>query len=216
MEEVYFLGLDERKGKQLTDQRPAWTAIRQAGGKIFSTSTAPKAHIRDMGDITDLLLARPGLDDVEKLHALGGKAAPYTTFSGSENPLRYRRDYGLRIWKGNLDGICMYTYLHHHRFMWNDMDGAGPSFDMTMTYSTTDGVLDTIAWEGYREGIDDVRYITTLTKAIEKAGQSEDAKAREAARKAQSFLDKLKSNPYLGDLDEIRAEVVEHILALHR
>ena len=214
MEEVYFLGLDERKGKQLTDQRPAWTAIRHAGGKIFSTSTAPEAHIREMGDITDLLLSTPGLEHVEKLHALGGKVAPYTTFSGSENPLRYRRDYGLRIWKGDLDGICMYTYLHHHRFMWNDMDGAGPSFDMTMTYSTTDGVLDTIAWEGYREGIDDVRYITTLTKAIEKAGQSEDAKAREAARKAQSFLDELKSNPYLGDLDEIRAELIELILEL--
>ena len=24
------------------------------------------------------------------------------------------------------------------------------------------GVIDTIAWEGYREGVDDVRYITTL------------------------------------------------------
>jgi len=29
------------------------------------------------------------------------------------------------------------------------------------------GVVDTIAWEGYREGVDDVRYITTLAKAIE-------------------------------------------------
>ena len=36
-----------------------------------------------------------------------------------------------------------------------------------MRAKTVDGVIDTIAWEGYREGVDDVRYVTTLQKAIE-------------------------------------------------
>ena len=27
-----------------------------------------------------------------------------------------------------------------------------------MAYPTVDGMIDTIAWEGFREGVDDVRY----------------------------------------------------------
>lgn len=215
-EEVYFLGLDERKGKSLTNQRAAWTAIRAAGGKIVSTSTAPEAHIREMGDITDLLLSRPSFDDVGRLHALGGRVAPYTTFSGSENPERYRRDYGLSTWVSDIDGVCMWSYQNDAGFMWNDMDGRANASDMCVVYSTVDGVIDTIAWEGYREAIDDLRYLATLTRAIEKAARSGQKDRRQAAQNAYLFLVDLKNNPYLGDLEEIRSQVVEHILALHR
>jgi len=45
-------------------------------------------------------------------------------------------------------------------------------------YPTVDGVIDTIAWEGYREGIDDLRYLATLRKAIGKAEKSAAAQKR--------------------------------------
>ena len=31
-----------------------------------------------------------------------------------------------------------------------------------MAYPMTDGVIDTIQWEGYREGVNDIRYLATL------------------------------------------------------
>ena len=30
------------------------------------------------------------------------------------------------------------------------------------TYPTSDGVIDTVQWEGFREGVDDTRYLATL------------------------------------------------------
>jgi len=52
-----------------------------------------------------------------------------------------------------------------------------------MAYPTVDEVIDTLQWEGYREGVDDTRYLATLLSAIDQAesSKSRDADAAEAA-----------------------------------
>jgi len=77
---------------------------------------------------------------------------------------------------------------------YNDFDGNEP--DWMMVYPTVnlskyptpqtslnwgaEGVgeelIPTLAWEGVREGIDDAKYIYTLTRYIEKAKSSQDSK----------------------------------------
>jgi len=68
--------------------------------------------------------------------------------------------------------------------------------------------VDTIAWEGFREAVDDVRYVTTLEKAIAAAPA---AKRRQAAE-ARKWLGAL--DPSLADPDATRATVVEWVLKL--
>jgi hypothetical protein len=48
-----------------------------------------------------------------------------------------------------------------------------------------EGVIDTLAWEGFREGVDDVRYITTLEDIMKKhpADSSPSVHAKELLRK---------------------------------
>ena len=36
--------------------------------------------------------------------------------------------------------------------------------DHVFAYPTSNGVIDTIQWEGWREGVDDTRYVATLIK----------------------------------------------------
>lgn len=52
-----------------------------------------------------------------------------------------------------------------------------------MAYPTVDEVIDTLQWEGYREGVDNIRYLATLLSAIDQAesSKSRDADAAEAA-----------------------------------
>ena len=78
-----------------------------------------------------------------------------------------------------------------------------------MAYPTVDGVIDTLQWEGYREGVDDTRYLATLLDAIDKAGPVR-AKDADAARQ---WLDTLDIN---GDLDAIRAQMIDWILQLRK
>jgi hypothetical protein len=82
----------------------------------------------------------------------------------------------------------------------------------SMVYRTTDGVIDTIQWEGYREGIDDVRYVTTLQQAIAKAKNSPDKARASYAAEAERYLDEVDVN--YGNLDDIRSRVVKYILLL--
>lgn len=56
-----------------------------------------------------------------------------------------------------------------------------------------DGPLPTLGWEGFREGIDDGRYIATLEHAISQAANSEGGSARAAARQALDRLDAIVS-----------------------
>jgi hypothetical protein len=82
----------------------------------------------------------------------------------------------------------------------------------SMVYRTTEGVIDTIQWEGYREGIDDLRYVTTLQQVIEKAKNSGDKVRVAVADEAQKYLDGV--DAAYGDLEQIRSAMVKYILAL--
>ena len=81
--------------------------------------------------------------------------------------------------------------------------------DHNMTYPTIDGVIDTIQWEGWREGVDDVRYLSTLLTAIENAKAAGGKEA--VVSEAETWLKNLDIS---GDLDAVRAGMIERILKL--
>jgi hypothetical protein len=101
-----------------------------------------------------------------------------------------------------------YAYQHASGDIYVDDDG--PSFrDHVFAYPTVDGVIDTIQWEGFREGVDDVRYLTTLLKKIERA-KADDAKAA-LAKEAEAWVATMDTG---GDLQALRQNMVEYILRL--
>ena len=127
---------------------------------------------------------------------------------GSENPAYARRQYGLGPYLAGFG--CNYNYAHHLQG-WNDTE-AGLYKPMNLVYGSGNGCVDTLAWEGFREGIDDIRYATLLkTKAL-KLIESGSTKARYAARLALKLLADAKGDDF--DLGTFRYEMIRHILKL--
>jgi hypothetical protein len=215
-ETVYFYGIDEQRGEKLAAQRPAWNAVREAGGKIFVAGWGDNIEL--MGDIQDMHVRAgpPSRDEVDRWHAYGHRIFCYSNpQTGVENPVVYRRNYGLLLWKFDYDGAATNAYQHTFGATWNDFDH-NVYRAHTIAYPTANGVIDTIAWEGYREGVDDVRYVTTLEKAVET--ESRSAAQEKAAAAARAFLRRLKTSREVetGDLDAIREAIIRHLLELHR
>lgn len=210
--EVYFYGLDEATGDRLMSQRAAWQAVHQAGGKVIVSGYT--GQFEAVGDLLDVFNWAGGLSSSEpaKWHGAGHRIWSYANPQvGAENPELYRRNYGLRLWRASYDGACDYCYTDPwDGFAWNDFDN--PTYrDHNFVYPAVDGVIGTIAWEGFREGVDDVKYATTLRQAIEKASQSPDETARQIARAAQQYLDHLNLD---GDLNAARARMIHYIRQL--
>jgi hypothetical protein len=212
--EVYFYGLDEAQGDRLKQSRPELEKIHQAGGKIFAAGLATSLggdSFDVVGDIQDLMVMSytPLKSDADKWHGREHKIMSYANpQSGFEKPETYRRNYGLLLDYAKYDGGMTFSY---YWFGWNDFNIWPPYRDHNFVYPTADGVIDTIQWEGYREGIDDLRYLATLRKAIAVAEKSGAAKQAGAAK---AFIDNVDIEKV--DLVGLRNEMTGWIMELNK
>jgi len=207
IKEVYFYGQDEAQGDALKAQRATWEAVHKAGGKVFVAGSQGH-NFPAMGDLQDLLVCYgdPSKEEAARWHSQGHKIFSYANpQSGIEEPETYRRNFGLLLAVNDYDGGMTYIFYHG----WNDFNG-NPYRQHNFVYPTADGLLDTIQWEGYREGIDDLRYLGTLRQAIHDATAAGGDRAG-TAQEAQRFLDAL---DVTGDLDTVRARMIDWILKL--
>lgn len=205
---VYFYGIDEATGDALARQKAAWQATQESGAKTFVACY--KKTFEAMGALlnTAVLAGPPDPEEAAKYHAVGAQAFCYANPQvGVEDPAVYRRNFGLVLWKAGFDGAMDYAYQHGFNHVWNDFDDKTYR-DHNFTYPTVNGVIPTLAWEGFREGVDDVRYATTLEQAI----QAAPAARRQDAAAAAKWLEAL--DPASVDLDACRAQMATWIRRL--
>jgi hypothetical protein len=210
--EFYFYGADEAQGDALKSQRLQWEQVHSIGGKVFVAGSAGQ-NFPLVGDLQDLLVCYgdPSRQEAANWHSKGHKVFCYANPQGGiEEPETYRRNFGLLLAVNDYDGGMTYIYYSGNP-SWDDYC-IPPYRQHNFVYPTVDGVIDTIQWEGYREGIDDLRYLGTLRQAIAGAQQTGGRAAAEAAR-AQAFLDKL---DVTGDLYAVRDQMVRWIMRLRR
>jgi len=162
----------------------------------------------------DLLIGTPQVvaaDEglIDAYHAANHRVFSYANPQvGNQQPERYRRNYGLYLWQGGYDGSMDWAYQGAYCRAWNDFDS--PDYrDHMFSYPTVNGVVDTTQWEGFREGVDDLRYLATLQDAIAHPASG----AESAVAEATAWLEALK-NSDLADLDAVREQMIAHILAL--
>lgn len=203
----YVYGKDEAKGEELLSQRQAWKTVSEAGGSVFAAVSKGVAPL--MGDLIDTAIVLGELDEkeVNAYHLLGKKIFSYSNPQvGEETPETYRRNYGVRLWKVGYDGALNYAYQHAANHVWNDFDHQKYR-DHVFAYPTVDGVIDTLQFEGFREGIDDVRYLTTLRRLIAETNGGNQAKAT----RAQHWLDNFDTEQ---DLIDLRSQTIKWIMVL--
>jgi hypothetical protein len=114
-----------------------------------------------------------------------------------ENPELYRKNYGFALWNAGYDGSMDYAYQHEAGALWNDFDSVNFR-DLVFAYPTSNGVIDTIQWEGWREGVDDTRYLATLIKL-----EGNDTSAKEIVVDSLSRGD---------DMTTVRKNIINYIL----
>lgn len=210
---LFVYGIDEAPESLLEKQKAIWGALRHEGVKVFVAGWRP-GHWNQVKDSLDVYVdgQPPSRLVADSFRAYGNKVFAYNTPQvGIENPLIYRRNYGLRLWQAGYDGAMDYAYQHGFGSVWNDFDHE-EFRDHNFTYPTSTGVIGTIAWEGFREGVDDVRYINALESLVEREKVSGDPQKRKVANDAARFLLVLKN--YSGDLDSMRRQLIQRIVEL--
>jgi hypothetical protein len=116
-----------------------------------------------------------------------------------------------------MDGVQTYVYQHAEGpglsmgRPWDDFDFAKDRV-LAFTYPTVDGVVDTLQWEAVREGVDDVRYVTTLRKAIAAAKQQKRPHGVALAAEAEKWL---AGADIEGDLQKLRLEIAMWIIKIN-
>ena len=128
---------------------------------------------------------------------------------GVENPEFNRRQNGLAPYLAGYSALC--NYAHHFGSYNDDSTGYKP---MVFAYGCASGVIDTLQWEGFREGVDDIRYATALVKLARKAAKSQVTDVRYAGNKALQYLASIQRDS--DGLDACRTEMIRHILGLEK
>jgi hypothetical protein len=207
--DLYFYGIDEAKPEEIQRQRRAWNAIHAAGGRVFAAGWTP-GYFEAVGDILDVFVSGtpPQADEAQRFHSRGKRILLYNQpQAGIENPAIYRLNYGVRLWQSGYDGTLIYAYQHGFGSVWNDFDDA-EFRDHNFAYPTVNGVIDTLAWEGLREGIDDVRYLQTLAAEVAKRSHTARDSVLADAERVLTW-----AHTYQGDAPEaLRAAVAEQIV----
>ncbi len=211
----YSYGVDEGDFWVIKRERAAWDAIHEAGGNVMVSTRPHGASLYGL-DYAAFAFAPVGKDvaEVKKYHQMnpdahvGWYANPH---SAPENPDLFRRMHGYVAYKGDFDASSNYCWW---RGNWNDHSCIDEHAfrGLIMVYATKDDVLDTLEWEGVREGVDDIRYLTCLQILAEKALKHKDWKVQRLARTARAFF--AYSDHERDAIDPIRMECISYILKL--
>ena len=144
--------------------------------------------------------------------------------ASSEDPTINRADSGFLLWRSNLYGAFLPDY--QTPFGADPYDetslGASPSKaayrPLMLTYPVKGGVLDTLQWEACREGVSDVRYLTTMYAALRECKDAHIASplVTEAETYVKTFLDKPLANLPGDQLDTFRLQVANYAMLLRK
>ncbi|MBL7043033.1 MAG: DUF4091 domain-containing protein [Pirellulaceae bacterium] len=129
------------------------------------------------------------LDIAKKYHADGKRIWFYNVDTTGYHVETMRFAAGLYLIWSNADGLLSWAYS------WGDSkpfdDYSGPRGDTIFFYPPRGKRRGgpALGLEGLREGIDDFRYVRTLTNRIEESQRSQNVDRRALARKAREMLD---------------------------
>ena len=142
----------------------------------------------------------------EQLRTSGDEAwCYYNPRSVEVTPEWQRIVNGFWLWLGPMTTHCPWIYNSYHGDPLDDADG----FDFGYAFPVGDEIVATRLWEGYREGVDDVRYLSTLESLV--ARRKADAGKADAVREAQAFLDGLRKRLLAVPLEPVQSTLVRGI-----
>lgn len=208
---LYFDGWDEAGWDMLQFQQEIWSYLQDKGYKVFATGNQSHLNLNVKENYLNWV-GEPTRERAAQWHAFGDDkmitnyAFPHT---GPENPDLMRQRHGLWVYKANYDATYNYEYYGSPNNIWND-NSFNVFRSFSLVYPTKTDVIDTIAWEGVREGIDDIRYATKLKQVAADSLVSGRQDRIAAANQALAWLEEADERSTNQDL--LRLEMIRHIL----
>lgn len=143
---------------------------------------------------------------IDGIHRQGRKIFTYMNpMAGFPLPEMHRRNTGLGLWRVGFDGTMTWAYTHIYSAGMHNQP-----LVFAMVLRTEKDPIDTLHYEGFREGVYDVQYLTTLQARLSEAtGRFPDDPL------VDDTLNWLKTVDIVeGDLDAIRHSMATRIIAL--
>lgn len=199
---------DEQGAAWVMKTRPAWRVLNENGLK---SNLAGHDHVFVKGgyilDVHPTAGSPADKEKAEKWRAVGyGHVGFYASqHNGSENPTYVRRQHGLLGYLSNFDMVNNYEFAYGP---WNDL-ATELYKPMVLAYPTSEGLVDTLEWEGFREGIDDIRYATKLRQLAAEAIKSGNLDRVYAGRQVAQWFVLMDGKSV--DLNFVRMEMIEKI-----
>ena len=191
---------------------------READYTALAASLSLPIYSRD-SDYTQQQLQTHG-------HRQGDKQGNSTDWwywpAADEDPTANRLACGWSLVRANLYGAFIPDYQTAFGADPYDLSSAGAAPDrdalrsQMLTFPVQGGVLDTLRWEAAREGVVDVRYLTTFYDNLRQCKDAHVAKplTDQAEAFVKSFLDKSPDVLTDADLDQARTRVAHYALLL--
>lgn len=216
-----------RGATHVAAHRANWEKARALGFKTLASSTHQASARRLFADETESFapdIASYYLPDNRHYFAFRSRFADvqnqtsyYYWFSSMEKPNLHRVLAGVWLWKSRADGIAPFCYQHAPGVPFSpfdDFDGnhddapdnknARPTKDIMTTYPAANGSVPTVQWQGLAEGINDLKYLTTLENALRNAETSGEissgnacetrALAQQIRQRTDAFLERISLN----------------------
>jgi len=212
VEKLYVYGIDEAKGNLLQSQIAIWKAVKEKGLRIFVAGyeETPKL-VGGMADV-QIIAGAPSIRLSNMVHSCGSEIFSYNNpQTAVENPFVYRKNYGFVLWKNKYDGAMPYAFMTSYRNTWNDFDHKYFR-DHNLVYPTSDSIIETLALKGYREAIDDVRYLTYLESLAHVADKNKQA----IASVIKQFIIKIKRKDEDTILTDMRNSIIYFSKKVHK
>ena len=209
---AYFVGADEADESTCRYQYDKWSALQGQGCRIHSAMAKYSCGWCLDSCQTPAYLGR---EHARTWHHLGATVATYSSpFTGPDCPDIWRRTKGLRFYYADFDGLDEYCFYYHARNRWNEFIPSPDTYrSFGWVYPCIDGMIGTLALEGVREGIDDVRYLSLLRLRALAAIRSGDGEKALEGRRQIAWMDS-RDPEYVVSLDDFRLQLAERIVKM--
>jgi len=171
--EIVLLPYDEPTEQLMEEYRHRCELIHKKlpGIRIYGVTMDRLAWAEQVAPHSDILVANGDFQRIGRLARESGKAfwtygsvAARDSFGGA----RFR--YGLAHWRHRSQGIWFWGYNWYRGDPYDEFDAERGDSEWAIVYPPRAGEgnrpIPTVAFEGMREGIDDLRYVTTLERLI--------------------------------------------------
>lgn len=167
IDELYIYGVDERQGDELAALKPLYQSVHEAGAKNFVAGEINNFlqytdGLIDLMNVWGPVAKVPYSDKIAQAKSKGNKVFSYGNPPAVfEKPMTYRQNYGVNLYLSGADGTLVFTY--QSPTPWNDwMNPLVRAY--VIAYPTIIAPIPTVQWEGWREGVNDVRFLTLAKK----------------------------------------------------